>query len=142
MKNVLVPTDFSIESLELINKTAKSIADKLNIYLFHAYEIPAGNDKTTNKKNNLITEQLRQRCRRIKASNKNICNISVKIMQGASHTLFNNFTNNHKIDVLVLPHKYVYIPPTAESVSPIKLFRKSTIEKLSDFREVGFDQNN
>jgi hypothetical protein len=142
MKNVLVPTDFSIESLELINKTAKSIADKLNIYLFHAYEIPAGNDKTTNKKNNLITEQLRQRCRRIKASNKNICNISVKIMQGASHTLFNNFTNNHKIDVLVMPHKYVYIPPTAESVSPIKLFRKSTIEKLSNFREVDFRQNN
>jgi hypothetical protein len=142
MKNVLVPTDFSIESLELIDKTAKSIADKLNIYLFHAYEIPAGNDKTIAQKNNLITEQLRLRCRRIKANNKNIYNISVKIMQGASHTLFGIFTNNHKIDVLVLPHKYVYLPPTAESVSPIKLFRKSTIEKLSDFRGGDLNQNN
>jgi hypothetical protein len=142
MKNVLLPTDFSIESLELIDKTAKSIADKLNIYLFHAYEIPSGSNKTIAQKNNLITEQLRQRCRRIKANNKNICNISVKLMQGASHAIFSNFTNNHKIDVLVMPHKYVYIPPTAESVSPIKLFRKSTIEKLSNFREVDFRQNN
>ncbi len=142
MKNVLVPTDFSIESLELINKTAKAIAEKLNIYLFHAYEIPAVNDKTIAKKNNLITEQLRQRCRRIKANNKNITNISVKIMQGGSHAIFSNFTDNHQIDLLVLPNKYIYIPPTAESVSPIKLFRKSTIEKLSDFREIDFNQKN
>ena len=63
-------------------------------------------------------------------------------MQGGSHAIFCNFTDNLKIDLLVLPNKYIYIPPTAESVSPIKLFRKSTIEKLTVFSEVDFNQNN
>lgn len=133
MKNVLIPTNFSIESLELVDKTAKAIPDKLNIYLFHAYEISVGNEKAITSKNSLVSEHLRQRCRRIKANNKNITNISVKLMQGGSHTAFSNFTDSHKIDILVLPHKYVYIPPTTESVNPIKLFKKSAVEKLCSF---------
>lgn len=136
MKNVLVPTDFSEASLDIIDKTAKVLAEKVNIYLFHAFDRPSGKQTIHDlqpKYTNLITETLRQRCRRIKANNKNITNISVKIMHGSNQVVFSNFTDTYKIDLLVLPHKYVYIPPTLESVNPIKLFRKSTIDKLTAF---------
>lgn len=134
MINVLVPTDFSVASLALIDQTAKVLNEKLNIYLFHAFEIQQGKEALQNRQiiqNKLITETLRQRCRRIKANNKNISNISVKIMHGSNQIAFSNFTDIHKIDLLVLPHSYTFIAPSKESVNPVKLFKKSGIEKLT-----------
>lgn len=133
--NVLVPTDFSVASLALIDQAAKVLNGKMNIYLFHAFELPRGKEEMQKRQTTqikLITEALRQRCRRIKANNKNISNISVKIMQGNDQIAFSNFTEIYKIDLLVLPPNYMFIAPTPESVNPVKLFKKSGIEKLTN----------
>jgi hypothetical protein len=137
MTNVLIPTDFSVHSLNLICTIPKLISGKLNIFLFHAFDMPeslldAFQRKGIRNHNNLITEELRLRSRQIKIANPEIANISFRIMYGSSLAAFNNFAEANNIQAIMLPETYAYFPVVRESVDPTKMILRSGIQIIQD----------
>ncbi|MCF8448894.1 MAG: hypothetical protein K9G49_03390 [Taibaiella sp.] len=136
IKNVLIPTDFSTRSLETIDQVADLLPEKLNIYLFHAFDMPASlleamSRAGINAHNNLITEELRQKCKRIKINHQNITNISFRTMYGTTNAVFEHYTKANNINLIALPAGYKFVSIFKDSVNPERMFKKSGIEILT-----------
>lgn len=137
MRNVLIPTDITLHSLELVSFAARAIPDKINAVLFHAFDMPdslldAMIRSHNGGFNSLITEEIRVKCKRLKAAHSNISNISFKYMYGTTKAAFRNYAEANKIDMIVLPDGYSFVPAVRDSVNMIKIMQQSGIEILRD----------
>jgi hypothetical protein len=137
MRNVLIPTDITLHSLELVSFAARAIPDRINAVLFHAFDMPdslldAMIRSHNGGFNSLITEEIRVKCKRLKAAHSNISNISFKYMYGTTKAAFRNYVEANKIDMIVLPDGYSFVPVVRDSVNMIKIMQQSGIEILSD----------
>jgi hypothetical protein len=135
MVNVLIPTDFSLGSLDIAAQAAQAVPDKLNIFFFHAFDMPDSLIDAMIKTgarghNRLVTEDLRLKCRKIKAANPVINNISFRIMYGTTVALFRNFAEANAIDLIVYPENYRFVPAVRESIDPARMFLKSGIKVM------------
>lgn len=138
MKNVLIPTDFTPASLDLIANVAQALPGKISIILFHALEMPdnlidAIRRAGLKDHNQLISEALRIKCKKLKSMYSNINNISFKIMHGSTPAVFENYAEANDIDLIVYPEGYTFIPVVRESVNPERMFKKSGIELMRRF---------
>ena len=139
MRNVLVPTDFSAASLELVEKTAQALAgESLHIVLFHAFDIPFFVSdivrSPTLPYQDLLTEPFRQACCTVKhLFPKTIRSIAVRHLHGNSNAVFRNFADANDIDLIVYPEYYVFQPVHTGSVNPHGMFMKAGIPLLRTF---------
>lgn len=141
MDNILIPTDFSAASLDFISQIAKVIPGKINIILFHALDMPkslldAMRRTGMGEYGSMVTEELRLKCKRIKAENKNINNISYKLMYGTTPTAFNDYTDTNGINMIAVPPAYQFAPVVRESVNPKRMFQKSGLPKATSIAEL------
>jgi hypothetical protein len=137
MKNILIPTDFSVSSLEHIGTVARLYPEKINILLFHAFDMPASLRDAISKAgisghNSLVTEELRMKCKRIKQQRPNINNIHFRMMYGTTNAAFRNFAEANEVHLIALPPGYKFKHTIRESVDPLHMFRRSGIELLSN----------
>ena len=138
MTNVLIPTDFTVQSLDLVSAASQQVPGKINAFLFHAFDMPeslidAMRRTGTNSPDNLITEELRLRCRQIKALNPMIANISFKLMYGSTVAVFKHFADANNVEAIALPAGYKFTAVVRDSVDPTRMFLKSGIALIRDF---------
>ncbi|MES2702243.1 MAG: universal stress protein [Bacteroidota bacterium] len=136
MTNVLVPTDFSLRSLDLVGFAAKSIPGKLDFFLFHAFDMPDSLLDAMHRvgfkgHGDLITEDIRLKCKKLKAEHPAIGNIAFRIMYGTTVSVFKDYARANGIDVLVMPATS-FVPATRESVNYESMFRKSGLRIISN----------
>lgn len=139
MKNVLIPTDFSYASLELIARAALTMKGRFNIILFHAFRMPDSlidivSRHSIHHHGDYITEGLRIRCKKLKAAYPNIGNISFRIMYGSSGSAFEHYAEANDIDLIIWPEEHEFVPVNRDSVDPSKMFKKSGIEIVRELK--------
>jgi hypothetical protein len=141
MRNVLIPTDFSVASLELADKTAQTLeGESLNIILFHAFEIPFFVVDMLDIRSklpyaDLVTEPFRNACKRVKLQHsKTIHSIVIRHLYGSTAAVFRNFVDANDIDLIVCPDFYVFQAVHKGSVNPVPLFKKGGVPLLKEFR--------
>lgn len=134
MTNILVPTDFSPESLKLADAAIKQSGKvPCNIILFHAFDLPASPHDllgTTKQhpQNGLVSEAFRRACQQLKKEwGKELGAISVQCMRGNSRNLFRNFIDAHDIDLVYCPEGYVFEKVHTDSLDPLYFFKKCGI---------------
>jgi hypothetical protein len=132
MTNVLIPTDFTLQSLELITAATQLITGRLNVLLFHAFDMPdslmdAMHRNGVRSHSSLITEEIRVRSRQIKAAHPEIANIRFLIMYGSSVAVFKDFAAANEVDLIIYPAAYRYFPVVRESIDPDRMFLKSRL---------------
>jgi hypothetical protein len=143
MRNVLIPTDFSVASLAMVEKTARTLeGESLNMILFHAFEIPASETEMLDIRNklpyqDLVTEAFRNACKRIKMQQgKTIRSIAIRHLYGSTAAVFRNFVDANDIDLIVIPEGYVFQAVHPGSVNPEGMFRKASVPLLTAFKPV------
>jgi hypothetical protein len=137
MINILVPTDFTADSLMLAENALKnSNIEKCNIVLFHAFQPPASpldmlGAGHRDPSCELMTESFRQACKQLKDANVTRINkIIVRCMTGSTRAVFRNFIEANDIDFIYCPNEYCFLPVHARSVDPQYLFSKCGIPVL------------
>ena len=135
MKNLLIPTDYTLISLEEAALAVRQLEGRYNIVLFHAFDMPGSLMEVMMRTNALrqqvlITEPLRQRCKRIKQLNNQIGQIYFRPMYGSTVAAFRNYILANEIDLIVLPADYRFVPVLNESVNPLSLFAKASVTVL------------
>lgn len=138
MTNILVPTDFTAASLKMAEKAVKTLNRKVNIILFHAFEMPFYyQDMVRPDKqpwHELLNDGLRQACRQLKDQYPGLINkISFLNMQGNTPALFRNLAEANEIDIIVLPAGYTYSKIHPQSQNPVSFFKKSRLPLLQEF---------
>ncbi|NML22590.1 hypothetical protein HHL16_17035 [Pseudoflavitalea sp. G-6-1-2] len=140
MRNVLIPTDYSLASLELVEKTVQSFPQQqLNIILFHAFEIPyfdsdMGSSNAKPPYRDIVTDAFRNGCKRLKDQYpKSIQGILLRHLYGNTTAVFHNFIDANEIDLIVFPDHWTFTPVHPQSVNPAAMFRKSGVRLLKTF---------
>jgi hypothetical protein len=143
MRNVLIPTDFSVASLTLVEQTAQTLeGESLSIVLFHAFEIPTFASDLLDIRNklpyqDLVTEAFRTACKRIKLQHsKTLRSIAIRHMYGDTVAVFRNFVDANDIDLIVIPEGYVFHVVHPGSVNPQPLFTRASVPLLTAFKPV------
>ncbi len=137
MKNVLIPTDLTLRSLDLVTQTAQVLDEKMNVILFHAFDMPdsmmdivAGNRLSSYAK--YMTEEMRVKCKRIKALHNHIQHIHFRCMYGSTMAAFKNYAEANKIDLIVLPEGYRFNSVVRDSVDMVRILERSGIDIIGD----------
>ncbi|WP_276481747.1 universal stress protein [Paraflavitalea pollutisoli] len=141
MRNVLIPTDFSVASIELVDKTAQTLeGESLNIILFHAFEIPFFVSDVFDLRGKLpyaelVTEPFRNACKRAKLQYpKTIRSIVIRHQYGSTAAVFRNFVDANDIDLIVCPDFFVFQSVHTGSVNPVAMFQKGGVPMMKEFK--------
>lgn len=122
MKNILIPTDFSIKSLKLVAAAVQRFHDqKLNVTLLHALEPDHSISGLLmlNKRlqtNHLYTEEFWEACEVLR--NKyasSLQKLKVEFYYGTTTAYRNNFLQARNIDAIVLPKENFFQLPSKHS---------------------------
>lgn len=131
MKNVLIPTDFSIKSLKLINAAVERFKnEQLNIVLVHALE-PDNSISgllMLNKRlrvHELYTAEFREACEVMRNKYASVIGkIVVEFYYGTTRQYRNNFIEGRSISAVLFPADYKLALPSSASVDMKSLFGK------------------
>jgi hypothetical protein len=142
MKKVLIPTDFTPASLQLIHKTVATLQpEQFEIILFHAFDLPfdigdllfMGREKIYN---GLVSDDFRNQCRKIKNLHVDVIHsISIRYFYGGSVNAFRNFLSANEIDLVIFDKDVRLQQPHQYSIDPIPLLKKGRVEILNSFKE-------
>ncbi len=141
MKQILIPTDFSLSSLDLVEQTAETLnADRMNIILFHVFDMPSGiRDLLFVNKSihhtRLMTDQFMAKCEALKKRYTfNINSITVQYVYGDTRAVFRSFLSACGADMIVYPESINLQLTHPQSIHPGKLIAKSKMPLLTTFR--------
>jgi hypothetical protein len=140
MRNVLVPTDFSPASFDLVEQTIHTMGEQvLNITLFHAFQMPFFvSDLIRNQRqpyHDLLTDAFRSSCKQLKQQYpRQVNSIVFKHLYGSTPAVFRHFVDANDIDLIIYPEQYEFIKVHADSVNPDRMFKKSRVPLLRHFK--------
>jgi len=141
MTNILVPTDYSIESLSIISSVVKRFENqKINIVLFHALEMPADIQDLLFLPKEVpfekITEDLRQACVKIKKKYAGVISqIKFRHIYGDTNGVFRNFIEANDVDIIYMPEHFELRKAYKNSVDPRPMFKKAGIPFITDYQQ-------
>jgi hypothetical protein len=140
MRNVLVPTDFSSASFDLVEKAIHTMGEQVvNITMFHAFQMPffVSNLVRNQRKpyHDLLTDVFRNNCKQIKQQYpKQVNTIVFRHLYGNTPAVFRHFVDANDIDLIVYPDQYEFFPVHPDSVNPDSMFKKSRVPLLRQFK--------
>lgn len=124
MKKILFPTDFSAQSLNILEQFIKNTAEKkLTIVLFAGFSMPDSEQDVIgfgNKPHQMVlNEVFRKGCRRLKEKHaEKLANIYYKYMYGNSRNVFRNYLDSNEIDQILFPDGMQFSTPHARFINP------------------------
>lgn len=138
MTTILIPTDFTLPSLNMVKDAASRFAgQRLNIVLFHALYMPTDIQDLlflpTRIPYEKITEDFRHACTVIKKKNSDVISqINFRYMYGSTNAVFRNFIEANKIDAIFMPEHIVLKKVYDNSIDLRPLFKKAAIPFISE----------
>lgn len=136
-KTILIPTDFSIESLRLLRAAIQAVGNEsINVVFLHCvYPSDSIMDLIFFSKNSLVesltNNDFKEACKII--SNKHpsaIHSIRTEIFSGTSQTAFQNFLEGNKIDEVLIPKNYTLQKTSKNSFDPLSFIRKCKLPTI------------
>ncbi|GGH79014.1 hypothetical protein HNQ91_005201 [Filimonas zeae] len=146
MKNILIPTDFTVHSLDTIVATVEKYkAGQLHILLMHGLSMP---DSITelmmfsrnNDRYKLITKEFEDACKIIKNRYASVIqSITLRFMHGSTRHVFRNFLLANHIDLIVFPADYTLQKACDNSVdiSGLLKYARCNIDRVSVRQDQG-----
>ncbi|HMP92309.1 MAG TPA: universal stress protein [Phnomibacter sp.] len=138
MKHVLIPTDFSVRSLNLIRYALNHFeGERLKITLLHLLDLPTGITDLLflgrdHRHLQLLNTDYKDGIQVLLNSQPTaIESIHTEFLFVGSQLVFNNFIESQKIDVIIYPDQYELRMPAANSVHPARYIKRSKVPVLS-----------
>jgi hypothetical protein len=136
MRNILIPSDFSVDSLDCVGLLLHRFRhERLNVLLFHGVWFP---DSITEllmlaerKEDEFISEAFRNRCQQlIEEHESRLHTIRVRYFYGNTVAVFKNFLDAHDIDLIAYPRNYQFRQLFKNSLNPSHLIDKCGMDVL------------
>lgn len=138
MKNILFPTDFTPQSLSVLELYIKSNSTYKNtIVLFAAFEMPESEQDVVGADNKphllVMNEEFRKGCKRLKEKYaERISNIYYKYMYGNTVKVFKNHLEFNDIDEVFFPEAYTLIQPHQRFLNPASFINAAPVKIIRE----------
>ena len=138
MKNILVPTDFSLQSLSIIHDIVSKESERVKIHLFHMVLIP--NDLTDLlflRKSHLhaqVPDNFREAIQLLRNKyQKQVAKIDFSFYYGSRASVVSSIIESNNIDRVYMLANYQYKQPLPSSVNIMPLVEKCKlpVEKVN-----------
>lgn len=143
MKNILIPSDFSIQSLDCIKELlSKFKDDRLTIVFIHVFLLTDSISELMllsrrRKEYDYVSRQFWDQCKKLEREHcTRIHSIQVKCFYGSTVAVFKNFLEGHGIDLIVYPAHYQFRKLSKRSVDPTEFIAKCGREVMKLSGEV------
>jgi hypothetical protein len=130
MKNILIPSDFSSQSLECVKVLLHELKnERFNILLVHPLLMPDSMIELMliarqNEEEAYVSEDFRRWCRQLESKHQEqIHSIRIRCFYGDTPAVFKNFLEANRIDLVVYPEHYQYRKLSRKSVDPPQLIQ-------------------
>ncbi|GAA3979130.1 hypothetical protein [Mucilaginibacter dorajii] len=137
MKTLLIPTDFTQQSIQGIPELAQQFyPQKVKIVLVHMLKITDSISELLmlsrrNVEYRQIPDNFYKRCRELETKYSHLINnIGITFFYGSTVAVFNNFLEANEVDAIVRPHDN-YQLLFKNSIDPEILIKKSGIEVIT-----------
>ena len=136
MKKILIPTDLSVRSLNIIHSVVEHYDEPLDIILFHAVQIGSSlNDilfQTRRIGQTLINREYATGCEILKRKYKTqIKRLHTAFFYGSNTGTFNDFAERHQADIIIINELQEYAQPSEFSFDPSELIKRAKCPSLS-----------
>ena len=132
MKHILIPTDFSIQSLRVVHHAVETFgAEPLSITLMHALHMPASimDLMMLSRRSahyDLITPDYKDACEIIRNRYaSSIKEMKTAFLMGDTNGVFRNFLLYHNIDAIVCAENNAFRAAGTDSYNPARLIKNS-----------------
>lgn len=129
-KTILIPTDFSIESLRLLRAAAQTVeTGNIQVVFLHCvYQQNSIISLLFSSKESLVdslmNEDFKNACRIIRNKYSTaIHSIRTEIFTGTTHAAFRNFLDGNGIDEVLIPKNYTLQQTSKSSFDPMSYIR-------------------
>lgn len=136
MKKILVPTDFSIGSLNVIHSIVSRFDEPVEIVLFHAVYVSNNISDllfmTRKITQTYLTKDYTEACEilRNKYSSR-VKSLKTEFFYGSSSMAFNNFVEANNADYIAINAQHKYKETYKHSIDPMPLVKKAKCALLS-----------
>ncbi|GAA0534146.1 hypothetical protein [Chitinophaga japonensis] len=137
MKNILIPTDFSIRSLELVKAAVHAnINERMNILLFHCFKMSDNIQELMMLSRRMkdyehISDEFRAVCAQLQDRYPaRINSIKVECFYGSTLAVFKNYLYGNDISLIVYDEQYRFEKVNKSSIDPLNIIKKSGCELL------------
>lgn len=132
MINILVPTDFTLHSLEIVNEIVKNQQEPVRIYLLHMVEMPSDiSELIFLRKKHLskyVPVEFTEAMHDLKTIHgSRISEIELKLHYGSRAAVFNGIMDNLQIDEICILEDYTYKRPLEDSVDMMRMINRTEI---------------
>lgn len=138
MKNVLIPTDFTLESLENIGRLAENLPkEKLNIRLVHFIKLSDSMSELLllsqrTKEHELITDEfILQADEWRRKYGSQIQSVQVTCFYGSTVAVFQNYLEGNEMDAIAHTPGFNYGKASKHSFDPSSIIARSGIEVIA-----------
>jgi hypothetical protein len=138
MKNVLIPTDFSIRSLNLVKAAVQTNLDEpLNIVLVHFFKMSDNIQELMMLSKRMkdydnISEAFKATCRELEDSYPQRINaIRIECFYGSTLAVFKNYLFGNGISLIIYDEHFRYKKVNKNSIDPLNIIKKSGCELLA-----------
>ncbi len=138
MKNILIPTDFSVRSLEMVKAAVHAeINEPMNILLVHFFKMSDNIQELMMLSRRMkdyehISEEFRKVCAELEKNYPaRINSIKVECFYGSTVAVFKNFLFGNAISLIAYDQYYRFNKVTKNSIDPLRIIEKSGCQLLS-----------
>lgn len=136
MKHLLIPTDFSIQSLNIVHAAIAAHdngEEKLKITLFHLLSMSTDLSELvfrsmTNKHYEMVGEEFKEACEILQNRySSKVKSINVKFGFGNTVQYLKNFLEGAKVDMVIIPSDAELTLPSTRSVEMVPLLKRTGV---------------
>ncbi|KYP13173.1 MAG: hypothetical protein A1D16_20835 [Flavihumibacter sp. CACIAM 22H1] len=142
MKNILFPTDFTPQSLGVLEQYIKGASgSRITIILFASFEMPASEQEVVGAGNKphlqVMNEEFRKGCKKLKEKYAGLIgNIFFKYMYGNTRQVFRNYLDFNEIDQIFFPEGFQLMQPHPRFLDPSSLINNAGIPVIRELPTV------
>ncbi|HPM31902.1 MAG TPA: universal stress protein [Chryseolinea sp.] len=142
-KTILIPTDFSIESLNLLKKAMQKYeTSQFHVIFLHCLHstdsimdlLFSADEKLIES---IVTHDFKEACKILKNKyGERIVTDRIEVFSGITQSAFQNFLEGNAIDEIFVPSEYTFKRTSKRSFDPVPFIRRSGL----DITEVSWSQ--
>lgn len=136
MQTILIPTDFSLSSLDCIPDLCKQQNNELNLVFVHMFKLSDSMSdllmlSRRSREYEYISDGFYQQCEVLKSKFPQIRKISIEFFYGSTLGMFRNFLEAHEVDTVLDAANCSCSKLNKSSVDPVQLIKKCGLPALT-----------
>lgn len=139
MRHIVIPTDFTLQSLQVVHAAVAGGADKIRITLLHMLR-PADisgmlfasfRNKQRSEQQKMVSEDFKETCEMLKNTySSKLESIQVKFAMGDTAAYLRNYLDGEEIDCIVYAEDIKLTKPSKNSIDMMALIQRCKYNKL------------